>query len=341
MKRFCLDRFCVSLNSALRNPRSAILPWALFLALSVPAEAQQQSKVFKIGWLGARPSSGPGSGPEVIRRELNKLGYLEGKNIAFEQRWYDGKVDRLPGLAEELVRLKVDVILTSSTPATRAIKKATASIPVVFYIEGDPIVGGLVESLARPGGNITGFTSISPVIAGKRLEVLKEIVPKLSRVAVLWTRGQSEQSWKESQLAARQLGLQPYSMEVSNADQFDGALKEATKAGSAALAVTPTPVANSNRKRIADLAAKNRLPGIYPDVSWGDAGGLMSYGADRTERFKRVAVIVDKILKGANPAELPVEQPTKFKLVINLKAAKVLGLKIPSHILMAADKVIE
>ncbi len=313
----------------------------ILLALGFSAEAQQPSNVRKIGWLQTRPPSRPGGGAEIIRRELSELGYIEGKTIAFEYRYYESKLDRLPALANELVRLKVDVILTSSSPATRASKKATGSIPVVFYTEGDPVVGGLVESLGRPGGNITGFTSISPVIAGKRLELLKEIVPKLSHVAVLWTRGQSEQSWKQSQLGARELGLHPYSMEVSNADQFDSAFREATKAGSTALAVTPTPVANSNRKLVAELATKYRLPAVYPHVRWTDVGGLMSYGADRAERYKRVALIVDKILKGAQPADLPVEQPMKFELAINLKTAETLGVKFPAHLLMAANKVIE
>jgi putative ABC transport system substrate-binding protein len=182
---------------------------------------------------------------------------------------------------------------------------------------------------------------ISPVIAGKRLELLKEIVPKLSRVAVLWTPGQSAQSWKESQLAARELSLHPYSMEVSNADQFDSAFREATKAGSSGLAVTPNPLTNSNRKLIADLAQKYRLAAIYPFRAFVVTGGLMSYGADRNERYSRVAVMVDKIFKGAKPADLPVEQPTRFELVINLKTAKILGLKIPAHLLMGANKVIE
>ncbi|HXV83944.1 MAG TPA: ABC transporter substrate-binding protein [Candidatus Binatia bacterium] len=310
------------------------------LALCVSADAQQQ-KVEKIGWLGTSPASSPASGAEVIRRELSKLGYVEGKNIAFEHRYYEGNLDRLPALAHELVRLKVGIIFTSSTPAARAAKKATSTIPIVFYAQGDPVVAGLVESLGRPGGNITGFTSISPVVAAKRLELLKETVPRLSRVAVLWTPGQSEQSWKQSQLAARQLGLHAHSMEISNADQFDNAFKEAIKTGSTALAVTPTPLANSNRKLIAELTAKNRLPAIYPDSRWANSGGLMSYGADRTERYRRIALIVDKIFKGAQPADLPVEQPTTFELVINLKTAKALGVKIPAHLLMAANKVIE
>ena len=310
------------------------------LALCVSVNAQQQ-KIAKIGWLGTGPASGPTSGPEVIRRELSKFGYVEGKNIAFEHRYYEGKLDRLPALCDELVRLEVDMILTSSSPATRAAKKATRTIPIVFYVQADPVVVGLVESLGRPGGNVTGSTTISPVIAGKRLELLKETVPKLSRVAVLWTPRQSEYSWKESQLAARELGLHPYSMEVNNAEQLNSVFKEAMKAGSTALAVTPTPLANLNRQLIVELAAKYRLPVIYPDTRWTNSGGLMSYAADRTERYTRVASIVDKILKGAKPADLPVEQPTKFDFVINLKTAKALGVKIPSHLLMAAGKVIE
>jgi putative tryptophan/tyrosine transport system substrate-binding protein len=311
---------------------------ALLFALCLSAEAQQQAKVAKIGWLGNRPASGPDSGAEVIRRELHALGYVEAKNIAFEYRYAEGKLDRLAALSHELVRLKVDVILTGSTPSAKAAKNAARTIPIVFWTEGDPVVAGLVDSLARPGGNITGFTAISPVIAGKRLELLKETVPKLSRVAVLWTPGQSDQSWEESQLAGRGLGLQIHSMELSSADQFENAFKEATKAGSAALAVTPNTLSNSNRKLITDLAAKNRLPAIYPDIRWPDNGGLMSYGA---EPYRRVASMVDKILKGTKPADVPVEQPKKFELVINLKAAKQISLTIPPNVLARADKVIK
>jgi putative ABC transport system substrate-binding protein len=304
------------------------------------AAAQQQVKVRKIGWLGTAPASGPSSTTEAIRRELRELGYVEGKNIAFEHRYTEGKLERLPALAEELVRLKVDVILTGSMPATKAAKNATKTIPIVFSTSGDPVVAGTVDSLARPGGNVTGFTTISPVIAGKRLELLKETVPKLSRVAVLWTPGQSDQSWEESRLAARELGLQIHSMEVNSADQLDSAFKEAAKKGNAALAVTPSPVANSNRKLIVELAAKNRLPAIYPDIRWTEAGGLMSYGADLSEPHRRVAVFVDKILKGTKPADIPVEQPMKFEFMINLKAAKQIGLIIPPDVLARASRVI-
>lgn len=313
---------------------------ALLLAVCVPARAQQQAKIAKIGWLTNRPASSPSSGLEVIRRELRALGYVEGKNIVIEYRYLEGKLERLPTLLDELVRLNVDVILTGTTPAARAAKKATSTIPIVFWTEGDPVVAGLVSNLARPGQNITGFTTISPVIAGKRLELLKETVPKLSRVAVLWTPRQSDQSWKESQLAGQELGLQIYSMELSSTEQFDSVFKEAIKAGSDAVAVTPNPLTNSNRKLITELAAKNRLPAIYPREDFVANGGLMSYGADRSEPYKRVASMVDKILKGKKPGDIPVEQPTKFEFVINLNAARQIGLTIPPHVLARADRVI-
>ena len=272
-----------------------------------------------------------------------RLGYVEGKNIAFEYRSAEGKLDRLPALADELVRLKVDVLVTAATPAALAAKNATRTIPIVFLSVADPVAAGLVDSLARPGGNITGFTTIAAVLAGKRLELLKETVPKLSRVAVLWDPQDpgSAQQWKESQLPARELGLQLHSMEVSSADKFESAFKEATKARSAALAVTQSPLANSNQKQIADLAAKYRLPAIYPRGDFVESGGLMSYGADRAEPYRRAASMVDKILKGTKPADLPVEQPTKFEFMINLKTAKQIGLTIPPNVLVRADKVIK
>ena len=315
---------------------------AILFALSVPAEAQEQAKVRKIGSLGTRPASGAGSGSEVIRRELHALGWVEGKNIAIEYRSADNKFDRLPALAGELVRLRVDVILTPSPPAALAAKHATTTIPIVFNSISDPVALGLVDSLARPGGNITGVTNIASELTGKRLEILKETIPKLSRVAVLWSpqAPSSANPWKESQLAAKELGLQLHSMEVNSADKYESAFKEAIKAGSAALAVTLSPLANANQKRIADLAAKNQLPAIYPRGDYVASGGLMSYGADQAEAYKRVAVFVDKILKGAKPADLPVEQPRKFEFIINLKAAKQIGLTIPPNVLVRADRVI-
>jgi putative ABC transport system substrate-binding protein len=313
---------------------------AMIVALSFPAEAQQPAKVPMIGWLGER---GSGSGRESFRRQFRELGYVQGKNIAIEYRYAENKLDRLPALADELVRLKADVLLTPSASTALAAKNATRTIPIVFLGVSDPVAAGLIDSLARPGGNITGFTSIGAVLAGKRLELLKETIPKLFHLAVLWDPGDpgSTLQWKESQLAALELGLQLRSMEVSSADKFDGAFKEATKARSAALAVTGSPLENSNQKRIADLAAKNRLPAIYPRGDWVASGGLMSYGPDQAEPYRRVASMVDKILKGAKPADLPVEQPMKFEFIINLKTAKQIGLTIPPNVLVRADKVIK
>jgi len=319
--------------------------WLTALAL-VPfhlAQAQQQAKVAKIGWLGVSSASRQAPSIEGFRREFRALGYVEGKSIAFEYRDAEGKPDRLPAVADELVRLKVDVIVTASTVGALAAKNATRTIPIVFYSAGDPVATGLVDSLARPGGNITGFTVISAVLAGKRLELLKETIPKLSRVAVLWNPQDpgSAQQWKESQIPARELSLQLHSMEVSSADKYDDAFKEAIKAHSAALAVTQSSLFIFNQKQIADLAVKTRLPAIYPRKDFVASGGLMSYGADQSESYTRAASIIDKILKGKKPADIPVEQPTKFELLINLKTAKALGLTIPSVVMMRAEKVIK
>jgi putative ABC transport system substrate-binding protein len=314
----------------------------LLLAFGFAAEAQQP-KVAKIGWLSAGPASGPSHGRELFPREFGKLGYIEGKNITFEYRYADNKLDRLPALVDELVRLKVDVLLASSTPAALAAQNATRTIPIVFVNVSDPVAVGLIDSLARPGGNITGITNIAAVLVGKRLELLKETIPKLSRVAVLWNPQDpaSAQQWKESQLPARELGLQLHSMEVTSTDKYEGAFKEAIKARSAALAVTHHSLAVSNQKQIADLATKNRLPAIYARGDYVDSGGLISYGADEAETYRRAAYYVDRILKGAKPADLPVEQPMKFELVINLKTAKTLGLTIPPMVLMRAQKVVK
>jgi putative tryptophan/tyrosine transport system substrate-binding protein len=322
---------------------SCITLCAWLFALCVPAEAQQPAKIPKIGFLSSGSGSGSPFRSEVFQQQLRGLGYVEGKNIAFESRYGEDNFDRLPALADELVRLKVDVLVINTTPAALAAKNATRTIPIVFLGVSDPVVAGLVDSLARPGGNITGFTNIAPVLAGKRLELLKETVSKLSRVAVLWDPKApgSTQQWKESQLPARELGLQLHSMEVSRADKYEDAFKEATKARSGALAVTQNPLAGSNRKQIADLATKNRLPAIYPRGDFVESGGLMSYGPDLAEPHRRAAVYVDKILKGAKPADLPVEQPTKFELMINLKTAKALGLTIPPVVLMRAEKVVK
>jgi putative tryptophan/tyrosine transport system substrate-binding protein len=315
---------------------------AMLFALCLSAEAQQQATIPKIGWLGVRPAASDAS-RELFAREFRALGYVEGKNITFEYRSADDKLERLPALADELVRLKVNVLLASLTPAAVAAKNATRTIPIVFHGGFDPVELGLVDSLARPGGNITGFTAIAPALVGKRLELLKETVPKLSRLAVLWDPQNpgSAQQWKESQLPARELGLQLHSIEVSSADKFDGAFKETIKARSAALAVMASPFFYSNQRQLVDLAVKHLLPAIYPRQDFVESGGLMSYGGDGLEPSRRAALMVDKILKGAKPADLPVEQPTKFELVINLKAAKQIGLRIPPNVLARADKVIK
>jgi putative ABC transport system substrate-binding protein len=315
---------------------------SLLLAFCVPVQAQPHAKVSRVGWLSAAAGPGPTTGQREIIRILRDLGYVEGKNITFEIRFAENKLDRLPALAEELVALKVDVLLTPGTPGALALKNSTKAIPIVFLDVTDPVGVGLIDSLPRPGGNITGFTSIESVLAGKRLELLKETVSKLSRVAVLWDpqNPSSAQEWKESQSAARELRLHLYSLEVSSADQYEAAFRRAMQAHSAALSVLSNPLAASHQQRIAALATRNRLPSIYIRSEFVAAGGLMSYGLDQAERYTRVAALIDKILKGAKPSDLPVEQPKKFELVINLKTAKRIGLTIPPNVLARADKVI-
>jgi putative ABC transport system substrate-binding protein len=306
------------------------------------AEAQQQEKIFKIGEIDLRGGTTLGTGRKLFRQSLRELGYIEGKNVIYETRSAEGNLDRFSALAEELVRLKVDVLLTTSPDETLAAKNATKTIPIVFFAQSDPAASGLVDSLARPGGNITGITTIATELSGKRLELLKETIPTLSRVAVMWNPKMSGESWKESQLAARELGLQLHSMEVTSADKFESAFKEAIKAGSAAIAVTQNPlISSTNQKQVVALAMKSRLPAIFPRGDYVTNGGLMSYGADQAEPYRRGAVIVDKILKGAKPADIPIEQPTKFELVINLITAKKIGIKIPPSILARADRVIK
>jgi putative tryptophan/tyrosine transport system substrate-binding protein len=277
----------------------------------------------------------------VFRREISKLGYIEGQNIVIEYRSADNRIDRLPALAEELIHLKVDVLVTPAINETLAAKKITKTIPIVFAGVPDPVGSGIVQSLAKPEGNATGFSNISSILVGKRLELLKETVPKVARVAILWnpkTQG-AEQLLNESQAAARALSLQLHSMEVSSADKYESAFKETIKSGATAIAVQS--IITGTQRRVAELAAKNRLPAIYPREDYVDSGGLMSYGADRVEPYNRAAVYVDKILKGAKPADLPVEQPSKFELIINIKAAKQIGLTIPPNVLARADRVIK
>jgi len=321
----------------------SIAPWVLLLALSVPAEAQQQTKVNKIGWFRLLNAADRLTQFDAYKKALRALGYIEGKNIAFEYRSAEGETGRFPALADELVRLKVDLIIANATTAALAAKNATRTIPIVFTSSADPVAVGLIDSLARPGGNLTGFSNMTSELAGKRLELLKETVPKLSRVAVLRDPRNvtSTEDWKESLYPARELGLELYSMEVSSADKFESAFKEAVKARSAALWVTMSGVNNSNLQRIADLALKHRLPAISRFGDFVASGGLMSYGNDEVEGYKRVAYLIDKILKGTNPGDLPIERPTKFEFMINLKTAKQIDVTIPQSVLYRADKVIK
>jgi putative ABC transport system substrate-binding protein len=328
--------------------KSKFLFWLLIAVLLITlsgAEAQQPGKVYRVGRLSGGLSRSTFS-VDALRRELRELGYVEGKNISFELRSAEEKPERLAALADDLVRLKVDVIIAGGPNDGLTAKKATKTIPVVFTDSpADPVAYGLVASLARPGGNVTGFYSMADVLAGKRLQVLKESMPKLSRVAILRypdSKG-SEPQWTESQHAARQLGLQLHSMEISGPDKYESAFKDAIKTGSTALAVvrhrlSQTPV---NKKLIIELAAKYRLPAIYYREDFVEQGGLMSYGADEIEPFKRVASMVDKILKGTKPAEIPVEQSTKFEFVINLRTAKQIGLTIPPEVLARANRIIK
>jgi putative ABC transport system substrate-binding protein len=307
------------------------------------AEAQQPARILRIGYLTTNSSTVELPRVEAFRHGLRALGRVEGQNLAIEYRYTDGKFERLSDIAAELVRLNVDVLVAATTNAALAAKNATRTIPIFFIGVSDPIEAGLVDSLARPGGNITGLTNIAPVLSGKRLELLKETVPKLSRVAVLWDPQNpgSTPQWRESERAAKELGLQLHSMQVSHAENYENAFKQATRARSTALAVTLNPLANSNQKRVVDLAAKNRLPAIYARKEFVEAGGLMSYGPTFAADGPDAARLVDKILKGAKPADLPVEQPTKFELMINLKTAKTLGLTIPPVVLIRAERVIK
>ena len=307
------------------------------------AGAQQAKKVPRIGYLGANfPTTNPAR-IEAFRQGLRELGYVEGKNIVIEYRFAEEKPDRLRELAAELVRLKVEVIVTGGPPATRAAKEATVTLPIVMGFDTDPVGNGFVASLARPGGNITGLSSLAPEISGKQLELLKEIFPRLSRVAVLGTSTQpgTAQALRETELAARVFGVQLQYLDVRNPKDIETAFREASKGPANAVIVLSSAIFISQRTQIADLAVKNRLPAVYGQAEYMDTGGLMFYGASITDMYRRAAVYVDKILKGRKPADLPVEQPTKFELIINLKTAKQIGLTIPPNVLARADKVIK
>jgi ABC-type uncharacterized transport system substrate-binding protein len=313
------------------------------LAWTGAARAQAPAKVPRIGFLSATSPSAIAARVEAFRRGLRELGYVEGKNIVIEWRYAEGKLDRLSELAAELVRLKVDVIVSAGPPPTRAAKEATATIPIVMAFDSDPVGNRFVASLARPRGNITGLSALFAELGGKGLEILSEVVPKLSRVAVLGTSTSPTYApaMREIELAAKSLKLQVQYIDVLDSKDIETAFREANKGRAQAFLTLGSPILDFGRAHVTDLAVKNRLPAIYPQIEFTEAGGLMYYGANTPDLFRRAATYVDKILKGAKPDDLPVEQPTKLELVINLKAAKQIGLTIPPNVLARADKVIK
>ena len=316
------------------------------LAAPLAAEAQPREKLPRVGYLS------PGSPSEPLRRRrleafrqgLRELGYVEGQNIVIEPRWAEGKYDRYPALAADLVRLKVDVIVPVGGAATQAVQQATRTIPIVMSLVLDPVGSGLVPSLARPGGNVTGTSFMGPDLVGKQLQLLKEVVPKVSRVALLRNPANpaSAPGLHEAEAAARALGVRLQALEARNPQEIDSAFAAMTRERAGALLILADPIFGNQRRQIAELAAKRRLPGIYVGTpEYAEAGGLMVYGPNELDLNRRAAIYVDKLLKGAKPADLPVEQPTKFELVINLRTAKAIGLTIPPSLLQRADQIID
>jgi len=330
--------------------RGLRLAFSITLALAglfspVAAEAQQPAKVPRIGFLATNLSASPHL-TEAFRQGLRDLGYVEGRNVVIEYRDAEGKYERLPTLAAELVALKVDVIVAPNTVGVLAAKQATRTLPIVFATAADPVTSGLVTSLARPASNVTGLSILAPELIGKRLELLTQAVPGVSRVAFLLQPGAlgertDKDMLKEAEVAARALGVRPQFVEARGPEDFERAFSDMTRARAGALTVLTSNMFNNERRRLVALAAKNRLPTVYSFREYVDAGGLMSYGPDLADLHRRAATYVDKILKGAKPGDLPVEQPTKFELVINLRTAKALGLTIPQSLLGRADQVIE
>jgi putative ABC transport system substrate-binding protein len=318
----------------------------LAAAWPITGRAQQGAKVARIGYLSTNLASNPHH-HEAFRQGLRDLGYVEGRNVVIEYRDAEGKVERHPALAAELVALKVDVIVVAgSTLTAQTAKQATSTLPIVFIAVGDPVGSGLVTSLARPGGNVTGLSNIGPELVGKCLELLKQAVPGVDRVAVLWVPGAlgertDKDMLKGAEVAGRALGVQLQFVDARGLENFDRAFSDMTSARAGGLTVLPSARLLREHRRLVDLAAKNRLPAVYTSREFVDAGGLMAYGANLADLYRRAATYVDKVLKGAKPADLPVEQPTKFELVINLKTAKALGLEIPPTLLTRADEIIE
>ena len=316
---------------------------AMLLVLSLPAAAQPTGKVPRIGFLGNSTAALEANLIGPFREGLHDLGYIEGKNIVIEWRWAEGKYERFPSLIAELIASKVDLIVTAGTPATIALKKATTTLPLVMIAVGDPVGSGLIASLAHPGGNLTGLTSISPELDGKRLELLREVVPKISHVAVLWNPTSPLQvaAERETQAAAHAMKIKVLSLGVQAEEQFDNAFATILRERPGALLVLADRLFLHHRARIMDFATKHHLPGVHAYVELVEAGGLMSYGPSYAGMHRRAAYFVDRILKGTKPADLPVEAPAKFELVVNLKAAKQIGLTVPQSVLYRADKVIK
>ena len=315
------------------------------LCSTVPADAQDAAKVARIGYLGVDTASGKPL-REAFLQGLSDLGYVEGRNIVIEYRFAEGRFERLPALAAELVGLKVDILVAGVTVAALAAKQATQTIPIVFPAVSDPVATGLVASFARPGANVTGLSYIAPELVAKHVELLKQAMPRVSRVAVLWqpagmSEGQAKAMLKAAEGAARALGVRLQIVEARALNDLDRAFSEMTRERAHALTVLSSPMLVQERTHLVDLAAKGRLPAVYPFRQAVEAGGLMSYAPNLPDQYRRAATYVAKILKGAKPGDLPVEQPTKFELVINAKAAKALGLTIPPSVLARADEVIE
>ena len=319
---------------------------ALLFALHSSAYAEQAKKISRVGFLleGFPSSVSDSTRIEAFRNGLREIGYTEGKNISIDYRFAEGKRDRLTDLAAELVRLKVDVIVTYGTVGTLAVKRATATIPIVMTSSSDPVTRGLVASLARPGENITGLSSVSSDLTGKRLELLKEVIPKLARVAVLWdpsSGGEDSGNFKDTKVAAGALSVQVQSLEVRNPEDFERAFKAAIEGRAQGLIMVQSVLTTTHATRIVELAIKSRLPTMFAQGVFVESGGLMSYSPNHADLARRAAVYVDKILKGTKPADLPVEQAMKFELIINLKTAKQIGLTIPPNVLARADRVIK
>jgi ABC-type uncharacterized transport system substrate-binding protein len=316
----------------------------LLFAMRLAVDAQQAAKVPRIGIVFGSTQTATAPLNEAFKQGLRELGWVEGQNIVLERRYGEGRLERMPEIAAELVRMKVDIIVTAADPAIAALKRQTQSIPIVMAGAADPVGTGLVASLSRPGGNLTGLSTMSPELAAKRLELLRETVPKLSRVAVIWNpdvRG-AVLDYKALEGPARSLRIQLQSVEVSHADDFARVFSAITEArAQAIIVVQPNPVALAHRAQLVGFAQKNRLPAMYGAPDYVESGGLMAYGSSGAERWRRAATYVDKILKGGNPGDLPVEQPVKFELIVNLKAAKAIGLTIPPSLLQRADRVIQ